>query len=620
MYFKYTLKQLLRTPLKTILFILLIAASTAFLTIGLNLWNSSCHNIKDIENTFTTIGTIEQRHDSMQIGKGWSSYEMKYIQYDYPIYSREVGLDELSGLPFLVTPEKRSFYTAHVPKLHDALFSGIEHRLLKQSVFEFEPIEDFDVTEKTRVKITNIFYSWGGELVVEKMKTPYFYSASESFMNMDNPDKPMRLEVGKRYITVASDVLIEETEEHQIWGYMAVDGIGEIQSDGGYSCASPAITEVTDGFYETEIGKQYLEEVNWLKRMEDIVPVLPTKDINLFMPFFNGEAKVTEGLAFTKEQYQSGERICLISQAMAQQAALSIGDEIELNLYEVNNDLPSSQFFSPGGSGGYYAKAFQNGKIVPYFQTANYKIVGIYTYNNVTTEPTGYELGLNSIIIPTNSVEKLEKAFVSMQGPMRGSTTSFSIKNGTAEKFMGEFSKLKLANIDIRFYDKGYTKIIGGLREMQKMSFTLLFASGVCTVGILLLFVFLQISRKKREAAISLSLGIKKKQCAAILMQSVLLVVTIGCIFGAVAGHFLSETVYEKTLTTAKKTAFDTYYSDTVNAADLEAQIHSSHKSDIMMTLSAVMLVLAVSGLLALTFTRQALKCEPMKLLSEKKE
>ena len=55
---KNSLKQLLRTPMKTALFFFLMTAATALLVLGANLWLNTQAKIDAAEGLFVTLGTV----------------------------------------------------------------------------------------------------------------------------------------------------------------------------------------------------------------------------------------------------------------------------------------------------------------------------------------------------------------------------------------------------------------------------------------------------------------------------------------------------------------------------------------------------------------------------------
>jgi hypothetical protein len=63
MIFRNSIKSILRTPVKTFMFALLIAAVTAFLYLGINAWAASSAMLRDCDSNSTTIVTFEYLED-----------------------------------------------------------------------------------------------------------------------------------------------------------------------------------------------------------------------------------------------------------------------------------------------------------------------------------------------------------------------------------------------------------------------------------------------------------------------------------------------------------------------------------------------------------------------------
>ena len=61
-----SIRQLLRTPVKTLLFVLLLAAVTIMLVFGSVLYLQTQAHIEAVEDQFTTIGMVTQRPSSTQ--------------------------------------------------------------------------------------------------------------------------------------------------------------------------------------------------------------------------------------------------------------------------------------------------------------------------------------------------------------------------------------------------------------------------------------------------------------------------------------------------------------------------------------------------------------------------
>ncbi|HXK72675.1 MAG TPA: hypothetical protein PLQ68_08205, partial [Clostridia bacterium] len=80
---RYALKRLCRTPVKTIIFILLISLSVSALSISAGMWKYSYDSIKHSKDAFTTIGILREIEFTEQIYK--NSVKPKY---DYELLSK----------------------------------------------------------------------------------------------------------------------------------------------------------------------------------------------------------------------------------------------------------------------------------------------------------------------------------------------------------------------------------------------------------------------------------------------------------------------------------------------------------------------------------------------------
>lgn len=68
-----SIRQMLRMPLKVIAFLALIIFSGVLITVGANLWVKSQINLNKYEESFTTIGTVEQKASSIRQDMIWDA-------------------------------------------------------------------------------------------------------------------------------------------------------------------------------------------------------------------------------------------------------------------------------------------------------------------------------------------------------------------------------------------------------------------------------------------------------------------------------------------------------------------------------------------------------------------
>ena len=101
--FRNGIKSLLRTPVRTGLLVLLIAAITVFLFLSLNTWSMSNAILRDSNDVFTTIVSLKYR-DVGGSGEGYLSPEtladLETIDFDAIATNEHVKLWQPSRVSF----------------------------------------------------------------------------------------------------------------------------------------------------------------------------------------------------------------------------------------------------------------------------------------------------------------------------------------------------------------------------------------------------------------------------------------------------------------------------------------------------------------------------------------
>ena len=111
--FSFSIKQLLRTPMKSFLFVFLLACVTMLMVFGSVLLVQTDTHISQVESTFTTIGMVEQKPSSTRTviyEDGCGNIETA----TYDVYDELLTLDVLNfeGADYIQPPEDRRCYLA----------------------------------------------------------------------------------------------------------------------------------------------------------------------------------------------------------------------------------------------------------------------------------------------------------------------------------------------------------------------------------------------------------------------------------------------------------------------------------------------------------------------------
>lgn len=551
-----SLKRLARTPVKTALFFLLLSFTVALVCAGGSLWKLCGDNLRRFEEIFVTIGTVEQTPERTQQQALWFADKEDYRYYNRAVYGETISPDVLDfeGAGYLSGPEQRAYYEA-LPQ--DYVFKEMEGGLWQFMVVEASPYEDCVPAGPVKMELKNVLYSTYPPNVV------YFYLCDH------NNDNPETLYADKTYVMALQDGFAHDWAENGAeakFEYEPLEGPYSTQADAEGNRLPTDLTgdwiaEVTPGFYETKEGQ------DWLRLCEECVlrgskhmsfPVTATEDLNLIMAFYNKQAYLAEGEFLSEEDYQQGNKVCLISAAFARTNGLKVGDDLHLALRYANY-ATSANLGSMGEWGG---RLRADGEVYQVFEESDYTIKGIYDVGVGALEGGwGYELERNEVFIPTASIKNSNEDNIALYGRMKGYTTAFRIPNGSEsiENYKRLWEEQGIDHVEITFYDGGYSKLEGGLKNMRTMSAILLTTGVVSAVCIVIFFCHLFITKQKKQTAVERCLGMTKGGCACSLLVGVLVIALAGSAAGSFAGQYFAGLAAAQM---ANAETFDTRFSN----------------------------------------------------------
>ncbi len=604
---KNSIRQLLRTPVKTILFLILIMAAGAFLALGCSLYIINNRNIAYYQDSFITIGTVEQKATAIKEYSYWSPHEQEYKTIQHPAYGEliPVSVLDFSEANYTQRPEKRPHYGSYNPEYKN------EYESIGINIVELIALEDGISNQPVSFKVSKILW---GNMVVEGRTIE---------MGDEGVENPIPLYKGIKYLAAIGRGF-EQKEETWADRFYPISVMPSYQynSDGsrvfddfGKDILYYEITE--EDYYQSKIGKRFLELIKGLERVDYTIPVTGTNATILLMPFYNRDTYISQGRDITNEEYEAGEKVCLIGKKFAKQQNLSMGDSLRLQLYYADYRFAAGESFRMTGGHATYGVNV-SGEAFPIFEDSQYTIVGIYDIAPGAPD-NGYGIGKSNVVIPTNSIENSDQNNITAYGPMKGFTTSFQIPNGTIEEFMKNWGKQGYDQLEITFYDRGYSKLKAGMENMKSMSLMLAGVGFAMVLFVLLFFCHLFITRQKARTAIERSLGMSKKKCTASLLSGILVILALGSILGASTGGLLSHVMAQKNV---NGSYYDTMYSS--GMADMETSKNARDGSEdipVVMAvsmLSMIWIILLGSGISLYRINRN-LKYEPMELLSEQK-
>ena len=606
--------QLMRTPVKTFFFFALLALAVAFFLLGYNLWFIARNNIDLIENSFTTIGTVEQK--PVSVGDGPATFkETRYGSIGIGasiIYGELIPASALDfeGADYIVKPELRPLYIASHPDYVISTDPEDEKLFDKANqIIEFEPLEDGITTDPIPVKVRKVLF---GNLEDDD---------GEIVLNHFIYDTPWQLHKGKTYIACLMPG--PEVEGYDEFSYIPniVTQSHQYTKDGERIPDALPVSEpwdeVTEDFYDTPRGKRWLAVIEGLDRMKHAIPVIPVNGTKLLLAFHSGDAYIVEGRDISVEEYTSGEKVCLVDRIFAANNRLKVGDELRLPLYYANYTISSGRaFFNPIPYSNMISElVIARGEGYPAFEDSVYRIVGIFDAPKPFSS-SDYQMGHNTVVIPRKSVKNSDENNIIGMGPMKGYNTSFQIPNGHISQYLSKWEALGISDLKIVFYDNGYSRIKAGLEAMMKTA-VILFAVGLAaTLLVIVLFCHLFISKQRKRTAIERSLGMNKRLCAVSLLAGLMLVVVAAYAFGSLAGYELTDYMAVQRPLDSHE-SFDMSFSNWSATADKNVKMSVSMEGIWRGALVSAS-VIPVTLVYALISIALNLRYEPLQLLGEK--
>lgn len=595
---------------RTCLFLLLLLLASGLFSLGRGFQAINRRNMEAYEDSFMTIGTVEQKADTVQEILDWDAGIKAYRIYSRSAYDSYVPLSVLDfeGAEYLSGPEKRVFYGAYNPE-----YVMYEGGLSSTIIVEATPLEDVVPDHPVKLKLTRVLMGpsdlWEGLSII--------------FCNHYDPD-PEMLYAGKTYIMSLQNRPGHENEkqfsednkmEYAPWPVLQSDQVGpegealrdEVEEGDFYD-------EVTEGFYETRRGKRWMELLGTWDYTNHIFPVTGTDNIHLIMAFYNGDAWISSGREFTDEEYENGEKVCLIGEKFARANGLETGDSIRLPFLYANHRSSAGSRF---GSSGLGVTPLLNtkGECYPVFEDSSYTIVGMYSGN--TGFKDAYMLGHNEILIPSRSVKNSDADNIVAWGPMLGSTTSFQIKNGTIKDYLEKWNRQGIDNVEITFYDGGYTQLEAGMENMKQISRILVVMGLVLILMVLLYFTWLFIIRQGERTAVERCLGLSKRKCFLSLFTGIFLLTACGSAAGCAAGNLLSRQIAGGI---GPASYYDTSYSNgTVSRTEAE-QTDADDGFPVWDTVWNAAGILLAGSLISGAGIWLNLRAEPMDMLGRREE
>ena len=308
----------------------------------------------------------------------------------------------------------------------------------------------------------------------------------------------------------------EKTQEYEVQRV--------IHFDTDYDLAS--FTLLPDGVTAEEL---IASSPTWQKAVEAIrvsdhsVPVLAVNHLEAVADFASGRAQITQGRGISQEEYRDGAAVCLISETLARESGLDVGDTLPLSLYEKEKNLMPTMVGDSDPTASYYLpqRGFQ--------QETEYTVIGLYRQSSEWSE-TVASFTPNSVLTPKKSVTcAMETGDCAIEASPSGLWGTMILKNGTAGQMEARLAENNLAGT-VTYYDQGYSGIMESLDGFSRVSRTVLWVGLALWVVVLAAYCVLFPLQEGKTALRMWTLGTVKRDITGSIWLSSAAVAVIGTV------------------------------------------------------------------------------------------
>ncbi|MFA5585205.1 MAG: FtsX-like permease family protein [Saccharofermentanales bacterium] len=453
MNFRNSIKSTVRTPVRTGLFLLLIAAVTVFLFLSLNTWFASRAILRDSNQVFTTIVTLKYR-DVGGTGEGYLSSEVlaDLEAIDFDALASNVHVKDWQ-------PSSVSYGSAQ-----GFMSKARSSRYAYTGVFLVTGLRPYNAQGSYTGKVVETLYSMKP---YEPGRTIYFQGSFEEVgfepdqgatyiihtQNMNLDGSGLALQIVPFYSSRAEDHGIDTG---------AISPFCEVRPD------QDPLTPETAIYYE--IAAYY-------DAMNRALPVYSVKDLSEIEEFHQNYLLLEAGRLFTREEAEAGKKLAVISTTVANRLELELGDDLTVlmpeeavaGFYEWGLELTRQETYEIVGIVGYHENYHEN----IYVAAAA-----------VNARPTGYDTNLGQA----------------------------TIENGSTASFLSEIQPYLSDDIVVTAYDQGYQTMADSISVVRKASVALSIITFFLTLSVLIFFAYQYAGSQREAVGIMRSFGATKKE------------------------------------------------------------------------------------------------------------
>ena len=332
---KNGIKSIIRTPWKTLLFVLILTVTSALLTVSCCVFAAARGYLNDCSEYFHTIA------------------ELEYIGQDYPnpaVYDEgfaEAVEKNRSVLESLVTSET---VKAWEPASTELMYTPLIHRF-----DTYVPEPDAAVLQLKLHSFNDKLGSYNA-IVTETLYSRIDYTDKLIMFRTLNSDQS--LELGGTYLIAGqffAGRLQNPSVKQEIVSFKDNEVLTEL----------PAQVRVGTEPEAEALFQRYAES---LHIKNDACRVTYTAAVEDLYPFHQQVLTLTQGRYFTAEEYDSKARVCIVSEKVAGRLDLKLGDSISFTIVRSEGELYDASRHTQVDEGEYQIVGITNhSEVYPYW-------------------------------------------------------------------------------------------------------------------------------------------------------------------------------------------------------------------------------------------------------------
>ena len=494
MMLKHSTRSVLRSPIKSTLFVLLLSAAILFVSLGSSMLYSANRMMQQADEQFDTA--VSLKYGGLHNENGaWADAS----------FQETLGQMDIAGIvnhpAVLAVDTEREIFA----------YAGDDTNIVQRkspfayiNIFTFTPrfIDDDD----TWIVMSNesIFGDEVGDYILVKVNP-----LTKDGAVIDN------FEPGHKYLGAALITYISNT---RVATFIKASEL--TNHSVGILDDAPEVIDITDrpDYFESEEGAMWDLLIQSIDIIDQSFSVTVSSYLPIMTPFHQNQTWLTDGEFILNDGALQtvDQNVCYISDRIAPLLGLEVGDVWPLKFHYTDQGNPAFSYWEEDG--------FTN--------EADLRIAGIFN------EVPGLSF---TVYMPFPSwVEKAPDNYEFLR---------VQIDNKQVDAYLSYIEGYLPEIVEVSVEDQGYASAIKPIQTMQEQAITLTSISAVAGIAVSILFSYLFISRQRETAQIMMMMGTGRPKTLSYLLYGLLLVAIIATIIGTlIAGAFdvqMTETVWQ---------------------------------------------------------------------------